>query len=180
MTNAAGRRLILLRHAKSSWNDAKLGDHERPLDNRGHAAARLLAAHLATLPPPALVLCSSALRTRQTLEHLLPSLAAPEVLIEDGLYLASPSAIRNRLAEVGDDTAAILIIGHNPGLHDLAMALADGSPKRLRDRVGGKFPTGAMATYRVAGPWRAIATAPIELTAYVTPADLAETFEDSD
>jgi phosphohistidine phosphatase len=180
MTNAASRRLILLRHAKSSWNDAKLGDHERPLDARGHAAGRLLAAHLATLPPPTLVLCSSALRTRQTLEHILPSLAGPQVLIEDGLYLASPLAIRNRIAEIVEAMPSALVIGHNPGLHELAMVLADESPPGPRDRVAGKFPTGAMATYRLAGPWRAIATAPIELTAYVTPADLAEAFEDSD
>jgi phosphohistidine phosphatase len=180
MTNAATRQLILLRHAKSSWDDAKLGDHERPLDARGHAAGRLLAAHLATRPPPALVLCSSAVRTRQTLEHILPSLAGPQVLIEDGLYLASPLAVRNRIAEIAEAIPSALVIGHNPGLHELAMSLADGSPPGPRDRLAHKFPTGAMATYRLAGPWRAIATAPVELTEYVTPADLAEAFEDSD
>jgi phosphohistidine phosphatase len=181
MTNADGRMLMLLRHAKSSRDDAKLGDHERPLDKRGNAAGRLLAAHLARLPTPGLALCSSALRTRQTLQHILAAFAAPPpVLIEDGLYLAGAIAVRSRIAEVRDDIASLLVIGHNPGLHELAVALAVGSPPRLRALLAGKFPTGALATFRIAGPWRAIASAPIELAAYVTPADLAEWFEDSD
>jgi phosphohistidine phosphatase len=181
MTDADDRRLSLLRHAKSSWDNAKLGDHERPLDKRGRAAGGLLAAHFATLPPPALVLCSSALRTRQTLAHILPSFAAPpRIVIEEGLYLASAVALCSRIAAVGDDVASLLVIGHNPGLHDLAGALAETSPPALRARIAGKFPTGALATYRIAGPWRAIAAVPIALTGYVTPADLADSFEDSD
>jgi phosphohistidine phosphatase len=181
MTNANERTLMLLRHAKSSWDDGKIGDHERPLDKRGHAAGRLLAAHFATLPPPGLVLCSSALRTRQTLEHILASFAAPpRVLIEDGLYLASPASVRSRIAEVRDDITSLLVIGHNPGLHDLALALAESAPPRTRARVSGKFPTGALAAYGIAGPWHSIASAPIELAAYVTPAELAESSEDSD
>jgi phosphohistidine phosphatase len=181
MTTANGRVLMLLRHAKSSWDDTKLGDHERPLDKRGRAAGRLLAAHFATRAAPALVLCSSALRTRQTLEHILPSFAqAPRIAIEDELYLATAVAILGRIAAVGDEFASLLVIGHNPGLHDLAVALAAAAAPELRTRLAGKFPTGALATYQIAGRWRTIASAPIELTAYVTPANLADAFEDSD
>jgi phosphohistidine phosphatase len=181
VTTANGRVLMLLRHAKSSWNDAKLGDHERPLDKRGHAAGRLLAAHFATLQPPALVLCSSALRTRQTLEHIRPAFATPpQILVEDGLYLASALALRNRIAEVPDAVESVLVIGHNPGLHELALVLGAGAPPRLTARLAGKFPTGALTSFRLAGPWGAILAAPIELVAYVTPADLAAAYEDSD
>jgi phosphohistidine phosphatase len=173
--------LMLLRHAKSSWDNAKLGDHERPLDKRGHAAGRMLAVHFATLEPPVLVLCSSALRTRQTLEHILPAFATPpQILVEDGLYLTSALALRNRIAEVADAIGSLLVIGHNPGLHELALAFAAGAAPRLTARLAGKFPTGALTTFRLDAPWRAIPVAPIELVAYVTPADLAEADEDRD
>jgi phosphohistidine phosphatase len=80
-------RLLLLRHAKSSWDDPSLADHERPLAPRGHRAAESMAEHLrSSVPHPDLVLCSSALRTRETLDRMSKAFGDAEVVVDDGLY----------------------------------------------------------------------------------------------
>lgn len=173
------RTLHLLRHAKSSWREGSLDDRDRPLNARGHMAARLMAAHLARQTTPDLVLCSSALRTRETLRYLLRAYAAPPpVAVEEALYLASAEAIRERIAAVPEDIAMLLVIAHNPGLHELAATLARHGARHDRTRLAAKFPTGALASFRLGGPWHAIADAPIALTAYVVPSDLDETTGD--
>src|SRR5882724_5597277 len=104
------RRLVLLRHAKSSWADSEVDDHQRPLNVRGRHAARLLAGHFAGQTPPDLILCSSALRTRQTLESIAAALAhPPRISIEDGLYLASAAALRKRIARIADDIGSVVV-----------------------------------------------------------------------
>lgn len=174
-------RLVLLRHAKSSWQAAELDDHERPLNQRGERAGQLLASYFATRDRPDLILCSSARRAQQTLDRLRPAFARPpETLIENGLYLASAAALLERIGRVPDDVRNLLVIGHNPGLHELADRLAARSAHRLRSRLKGKFPTGAAATYRIAGPWRGIAHGSATLTELVTPADLSGDGENED
>jgi phosphohistidine phosphatase len=171
------RVLQLLRHAKSSWRDGDLADRERPLNARGHRAGRLLAAHLAREAPPDLVLCSSARRTR----HIAGAYAAPPpVLTEDGLYLADAQAIMRRIEAVPDSVKTLLVIGHNPGLHELAAMLARHGARRDRARLAAKFPTGALASFRLAGRWADIAHAPLALTSYVTPGDLGGAGENDD
>jgi phosphohistidine phosphatase len=175
------RVLRLLRHAKSSWREGGLDDRDRPLNARGQLTARLLAVHLARLPVPDLVLCSSALRTRETLEHIVRAYGTrPPVSIEDGLYLATASALAGRIEAVEDDVASLLVIGHNPGLHELAAGLARHGPRHDRARLAAKFPTGALASFRLAGSWRAIGNAPIALTSYVAPSDLDAAETDAD
>jgi phosphohistidine phosphatase len=175
------RVLQLLRHAKSSWRDGDLADRERPLNARGHQAGRLLAAHFARESPPDLVLCSSARRTRETFDHIVRAYAAaPPVLMEDGLYLAGAQAIMRRIEAVPDTVETLLVIGHNPGLHELASMLARHGARRDRARLTDKFPTGALASFRVAGRWRDLAHAPLALTSYVTPSDLRGAGEDDD
>jgi phosphohistidine phosphatase len=171
----------LLRHAKSSWRDGGLDDRDRPLNARGHRTARLLAAHLARLPVPDLVLCSSALRTRETLEHIARAWGTkPPVSIEDVLYLAAARALVARIEAVADDVATLLVIGHNPGLQELATGLARHGPRHDRARLAAKFPTGALATFRLADPWHAIGDAPIALAGYVVPSDLDAAESDAD
>jgi len=134
------RVLVLLRHAKSSWRDSELGDRDRPLNARGDRAGRLLAAYFARQPPPDLVLCSSALRTRETFAHIARAYSAPPpVLMEDGLYLADARAIMQRIEAVPDSVEFLLVIGHNPGLHELASMLARHGTRRDRNRLADKM-----------------------------------------
>lgn len=175
------RTLYLLRHAKSSWPQGGLDDRDRPLDGYGQRAARLVAAHLARQLVPGLVLCSSAGRTRETLDHVLRALpVSPPVSIEDALYLAKARRILERIEAVPDDIATLLVIGHNPGLHELAATLARHGPRRHRARLAAQFPTGALASFRLAGPWHTVAHAPVALTGYVVPDDLDESGGDLD
>lgn len=167
-------RLYVLRHAKSSWSNSCLADHDRPLAPRGERAAAALAGHVAAIdPPPALVLCSSARRAQDTLEPVRAQL--PEsmaVLVEDGLYGASAQEIVDRLREVPEDTPSVLVVGHNPGLEDLVCGLGrDGDPELIA-RVHAKFPTGAFATLTFPGPWKSLGSGPATLEAFVVPADL--------
>jgi phosphohistidine phosphatase len=135
--------LYLLRHAKSSWADPALDDHDRPLAPRGHLACELLARHCeAARVAPELVLCSSALRTLETLEAIRGALGDPPVEVDPGLYHSPAEHLRARIART--DAASLMLVGHNPGLQELAVELA--SPGVLRDRVAGKLPTGALVT----------------------------------
>ncbi|MBV9523957.1 MAG: histidine phosphatase family protein [Alphaproteobacteria bacterium] len=167
------RSLTLLRHAKSSWEDGSIGDHERPLNARGRHAGRLIAALLAQRETPDLVLCSDALRTRQTFEHVSAGLSGRvRVLYERDLYLADAETLLRRIAAVPNEVRRLLVIGHNPGMHELAASLAAMTPKGARGALDTKFPTGAVARYRFAGPWRDIRDAALVLTEFTTPADL--------
>jgi phosphohistidine phosphatase len=163
-----------LRHAKSSWNNAHLADHDRPLAPRGRRAADVMARHLAGVAsPPALVLCSTALRARDTLEPLRDGLQpGTDVRIEGDLYGASAVELLARLRTVDEDTGAVLVVGHNPGLEDLARKLAGAGDAALLARLEAKFPTGALATVAFAGPWKDLGSGPTKLEAYVVPADL--------
>ena len=168
------KMLHLLRHAKSSAKD-DVEDHERPLSRRGRATARQIGEHLpAKLGAVDLVLCSSARRTRETLDLVLAEFSpCPRIVIEDGLYLASPERLARRLRRLEPRAANVLLIGHNPGLHELAVALAEKGSPDFRALASGKFPTAACASFRVPADWSALGCSRHELTGYVTPASLA-------
>ena len=168
--NEAVRLVHVVRHAKSSWADEGLPDHERPLAPRGRRAARRLAAHLrAAGVRPDLVLCSSAVRARQTLDLLRPGLPDPvEVLVEGDLYGAPAAALLDRLRRLPDEVGAVMLVGHNPGLQDLVLTLAARGGDRARVRDG--FPTAALATLAVpSGPWSGLGPGAAELAEYVIP-----------
>ncbi len=145
------KRLTLMRHAKSDWVDRSLSDIDRPLNERGCAAAPLAGAFLCeNAPPPDMILCSSATRTRQTLDLLLPYMKpAPEFDITERLYLASPSGMLGMITAADDTYQHILMIGHNPGTHVLALDVMD--PERSNHgsiaAMAGKFPTAALAHF---------------------------------
>lgn len=170
---ADARRLHLLRHAKSSWDSPSASDHDRPLAPRGRRAASALAGHFGRIRPPDLVLCSSARRTVETLDHLRPALPdGVPVSVEPGLYGADAGALLGRLHRVPADTATVLVVGHNPGLGELALELVgDGDPSLLA-RLRGKYPTGALATVSFGGPWQDLDWGEATLEAFVVPADL--------
>lgn len=168
------RILYLLRHAKSSWTDHRLDDHDRPLAKRGEDAVVRLRHHVAaTGIAPDLVLCSSARRTTMTLEGIAPALPVKStVLIEAGLYGAPSGDLLDRLHDVSDDVASVLMIGHNPGLEMLAPILIGDGEEDLRRRVAEKFPTGALATLAFDGDWTELAPADATLAAFVVPREL--------
>jgi len=166
------RRLLLLRHAKSSWDDASLPDHDRPLATRGHEAADRMAGYLRSNAPGVdLVLCSSALRTTETLQHVGRAFGNAETVVEDGLYGASDEELLQRLRAVPNDMDGVAVIGHNPGVQDLATALAGGGDDL--DRIRTKFPTGALAVLEFDGAWAGLSERGASLVAFVTPKDLA-------
>jgi phosphohistidine phosphatase len=159
------RRLHLLRHAKSSWDDAGLADHERPLSARGRKAVVRIAEHVSAAGiTPDLVLCSTAERTRQTLAGLVPVLpAGVEIRLEDGLYGAGAGEVLARVRELDDAIGAALLIGHNPTLHELALALTG------RGDALERFPTGALATVAFRVSWSGLAERGGELEAFWSP-----------
>jgi len=161
--------LYLLRHAKSSWDDPTLPDKERPLAPRGRRDAKLLADHLRRERiAPELVLCSPAVRTRQTLELVRPP---GRIAFLDALYGASCDELLERLRSLPDTVASVMLIGHNPGLQELALELASGSSGL--EQLEAKFPTAALATLSIAnGPWSRLASGDAILTGYVVPKQL--------
>jgi phosphohistidine phosphatase len=167
------KTLYLLRHAKSSWDDLSLPDHERPLARRGRRACELIAFHLDREHiGPQLVLCSSATRARETLELVgLGSHAGAEVLIEDGVYEPTAADLLARLRLVDDEVASVLLVGHHPAIQDLAVCLASSGERR--SDLARKFPTAALATLTWNGGWTALDPAAAELVAFVTPKELA-------
>jgi phosphohistidine phosphatase len=166
------RTLYLLRHAKSSWDDPSLADHERPLAPRGKRDSKRMADEVRRLDPaPELVLCSSSARTTQTLKRLGDSVAGAEVSVEEGVYAAPAGELLERLHRVPDEVGAVLVIGHNPGLPDLALLLAAGGEELDRLRV--KYPTAALASLAILrASWSGLGPGDAELVAYVVPREL--------
>ncbi|WP_136683678.1 SixA phosphatase family protein [Falsirhodobacter xinxiangensis] len=143
-------RLILIRHAKSSWDNANLADHDRPLNQRGIAAAEDLGGWLASRGyAPDEVLCSDATRTRETWEGIAPALpSAPEPVLKSALYHAGPDVMLAVLRHAKGNVVAML--GHNPGIAEFAHRLVANAPPS--DQFG-KYPTGATLVVDFPGPW---------------------------
>jgi phosphohistidine phosphatase len=165
------RFVYLLRHAKSGWKSGR-PDHERPLAGRGRRAAKAIGRHVRDEGvEPELVLCSTARRARETLERVEPALGSPAVRIERGLYGAGSDALLDRLRAVADDVGSLMLIGHNPGLQQLALDLA--RPTVDVSELAAKYPTAALVTLSVpARSWRLIEPATAELVGFVRPREL--------
>ncbi len=171
------KTLLLLRHAKSSWDDPTLGDFDRPLAPRGEKAAPLVASYLKKQGlRPDLVLCSPALRARQTWSLVARSLG-DKIEVKDmrGLYLSSPGRLLDAIRRAPDAAPCVMLVGHNPGMEHLAMALAGPSsdPTALA-KLHSKFPTAALAEieFEVAA-WTAVARGEGCLKRFIRPKDLA-------
>ncbi len=167
------RRLYLLRHAKSSWDDPTLPDHDRPLAARGRRAADRIGRYLREARvEPALVICSSSLRTRETLEQLGAPFTEPtRVRVERSVYAARADALLSLLRGLPAAADSALLIGHNPGVQDLVVLLAIESDSTTQ--VEDKFPTGALATLELDGGWDELAPATCRLVELVFPRELA-------
>ena len=167
------KRLYLLRHAKSSWDDPTLADHDRPLAPRGRRAAKVMAEHLRRKGiSPELVLCSPSTRTRQTLTRLAPGMGKnADVQIGPELYAASAPDLLEALRKVPDEVESVMLIGHNPGMQHLALSLASAGSESPRLRS--KFPTAALATLELKGSWRELAPGSADLVSFVKPKELS-------
>lgn len=168
-------QLLLLRHAKSSWDEAGLDDFDRPLNPRGRRAARAMAQYLrkAALRPD-MILCSAARRTRETYDILEPALEGIPVSFEADLYEAGRHDLLKRLHRLDDHLHTVMLIGHNPGLERLASALANGHGEaKPLARLAEKYPTGTLAVLEAdIARWGALQDGACRLTGFVRPADL--------
>ena len=169
------KRLYVLRHAKSSWDDPGMDDHDRPLAPRGRRAVKVLNQHFRDQHiAPELVICSTSRRTRETLEGVDPG---GETSIEPELYAASAKDLLARLRRVPAQTGSVMVIGHNPAMQLLVLRLAGGQT-RVREgsdfaAVQQKFPTGALATLTFACAWSELSPGSAELTGYARPKAIA-------
>jgi phosphohistidine phosphatase len=171
----AAKQLFVLRHAKSSWDDPGLPDQERPLAPRGRRSVTALQTHLETNGiEPALVLCSSARRARETLEGVNPT---GERLIEPELYESDAGDLLGRLHRIADDVPSVMLIGHNPALQVLILRLAGAAGQTNGesdlDRVRRKFPTGGLATLEFDCAWSELGPRRARLMSLIRPKQLA-------
>ncbi|MBP2298479.1 SixA phosphatase family protein [Azospirillum picis] len=171
------KTLFLLRHAKSSWDDPSLDDHDRPLNARGERAAtlvgRYLAKHHARID---LVLCSTAVRAVETRKRVMAALGAPfpPVEHERGLYLCGSRTLLERLRDAPDTATGLMLVAHNPDLHELANTLTGSGDHDLRHALTDKFPTAACAVLVFeTQSWSDLELAAGRLADFVQPRKLA-------
>ena len=168
------RQLLILRHAKTERSNAG-GDHARRLIERGRADAARMGDYLLEQGlKPAMALVSDATRARETFEALARAFNAPvRTSFDRALYLAAPDTLIDALREAPDDCQTLLLVGHNPGLHELAYNFSDSGESADVDALATKFPTCALAviTFETTH-WRDIASAPARLERFVTARSL--------
>jgi phosphohistidine phosphatase len=163
-------RLLLLRHAKSSWDEPIADDRARPLAPRGRRAAARIGEHLRSAGlVPAVAVCSPAERARETLRRL--ELPGGETRFDERLYGAGAEEI---LAVVRDQGApgTLLAVGHNPGMHELAIELAGPDLGEDAERLRERFPTGALAVFEIEGAWSELSAGRARLSSFVVPREL--------
>ena len=175
VSDSTMKTLYVLRHAKSGWDDPSLTDHDRPLDLRGERAALVMGRYLAQRRfIPDLVLCSTARRAMDTRTLVMSQWSSqPSVECDRTLYLTGEKGVLQRLARVADTVRAVLVIAHNPDLHELAVALARrGDHEQLAD-LAAKFPTAAFAAIKLPlDHWSGIAGVAGTLINYTVPKQL--------
>jgi phosphohistidine phosphatase len=169
------KTLILMRHAKSAWDDPHQKDIDRPLSSRGKKSAPRMGAWLAAENHrPDVVLCSTAQRTRETLELLRPHLPeGVKVELSRVLYIAAPREMLTEIAKVPAAAETVMLLGHNPGTASLAGLLAGSGDEHALGDMHAKFPTAALAVlgFDVA-KWSDVAPGNGRLLAFIRPRDL--------
>jgi phosphohistidine phosphatase len=165
------RDLLLVRHAKSAWDDPSLVDHDRPLAPRGDKAVRRLRDYLSRSEyRPDVVLCSSSRRTVDTLEGIraaLPKRARIDVV--DELYLADADTLVTLMRALDAEVGCAMLVGHNPGLEHLASLLTGSGDAALRTQLAAKFPTGAVVALSFDGTWANLAAGAARIDALFMP-----------
>lgn len=172
---STAKKLMLLRHAKSDWSDLSLDDFDRPLNVRGRKSVDLIARYMIrSRLKPNVIICSTAVRTRETVERLINGLACPlDVIYTDRLYEAGTATLFDIVRQIDSANDSAMIVGHNPGLHAFStLLMAEGQPDLL-GRIRHKYPTGALAEFELAPPlYQHVGPAMAKLTSFVKPKDL--------
>jgi phosphohistidine phosphatase len=173
------KTLYLLRHAKSDWGDPALKDHDRSLNERGRDAAPKIGAYLKSKRyKPETILCSTARRTVETFDLIKSAAGAgSNVKFEETLYLAEVRHLTERLRWLDDELKSAMIIGHNPGMEQLANALprtpASAAEEKLHRHMREKFSTCALAVIKLpVKVWRDVKPGIGTLVDFVRPKDL--------
>jgi phosphohistidine phosphatase len=163
------KHLILMRHAKAAHATAGQADRDRPLAERGHRDAILMGRWLADSPPD-LILCSPSLRTMETMEDVVAALPdKAKSAVEQSLYGGQPADYLGAIAAEGGSAGRLLVIGHNPTIHETALMLAREPDAKMRT----KFPTGAAAVLAFdIDDWSALSPGMGELLRFLRPKDL--------
>ena len=168
------KTLYLLRHAKSDWGDSSLKDFDRPLNDRGWKAAKAIGHEMRERDMvPDQVFVSPAARTKETLARAEEGYGDPFNAVENrAIYLAETETLIDLVRGAPAEAGRIMIVGHNPGMHELVIALASG-PAELREEVAHKFPTAALAeiSFDVEN-WKDVAPGTGRLRSFVKPRDL--------
>ncbi len=161
------RTLYLLRHAKSSWSDASLRDFDRPLNKRGRDAAQLVGKRLASEKNISLVICSPAVRTRETWQIVQKNSGLQiEERFDDRIYEASLRDLLQVVSEIPAGKQLVMLIGHNPGFEEL-LAFLTGEARRM--------PTGALAKIKFEiASWEAVQAGQGSLEWFITPKELPD------
>ena len=167
---AVKKHLLLLRHAKAMPGGAGLPDRDRPLAERGHRDAGLMGEAIAKDHAPEVVVCSPATRTRQTMDEVIARLRdGPEVVLAETLYGGDEKIYLETIMGHAGTARRLLLVGHNPMIHLLAIALAKAPSAKLR----GKFPTAALAIIGFeVDEWSKIGPGKGELELFLRPKDL--------
>ncbi len=170
-------KLLLLRHAKSDWSKIDALDIDRPLNNRGRAAAPLMGAHMARHQIfPDRILCSTAQRTRETLAHLLPHFPTNmEIRITEDLYREANGDYIETIQAFGGGARTLMVIAHNPGMQSTAQQLTSMGDEKLIAEMNEKFPTAGLAILTFdAHRWSEITPKTGRLIAFLRPRLLLE------
>jgi phosphohistidine phosphatase len=166
-------RLMLLRHAKSSWKEPQIADRERPLAERGRGAAPLIGRYASEHGlVPARILYSPARRARETYELFAAALdqPVPAEAVEELYDFGDGRALLEVARRRGGDTASLMLVGHNPSLENLARMLAVGGDADALAELRGKFPTAALAVIDCnAARWAELGPGCGKLVAFITP-----------
>lgn len=169
------KTLYLLRHAKSSWDDPSLADHDRPLARRGREAAPRMAVWLrAHAKRPELVLCSTAERARETWTLIAPELLpTPEVQLRRDVYDADAADLTRLIRAAPDAIETLMLVGHNPAMEEAADELAGGGEAKPLATMRAKYPTAAVAELAFdLDAWSEVGPGTGTLTRFVRPKDL--------
>lgn len=171
------RTLLILRHAKASVASVGNGDIDRPLADRGHQQMAMMGPEIVAAGfVPARIICSTALRTRETLEDFVPALPtlAP-VTLSRAVYEGGADDLLSLIPEAAGDATSLMVIGHNPTMHELALGLAAHGEARALKELREKFPTAAFAAVAFdADEWTAIRPGEGRLLAFLTPKGLED------
>ncbi|HTW00174.1 MAG TPA: histidine phosphatase family protein [Streptosporangiaceae bacterium] len=185
MSEGVGRKLVLLRHAKSAWPDVP--DHDRPLARRGKRDAPAIGRWLrdAGLLPDQ-VLCSTARRARKTWQLTRAGLGtSPPASFDGRVYQASAEQLLDLIRRTSQAARTLLVVGHDPAVPELALLLAAAVPPAradagsgtalsvMVDRIRAKFPTAAVAVFEFTGNWDQVTPESARLTCFVRPRDLS-------